>query len=81
MKSTAPLLLAAWLGLAAGTAGAAEPAKPAQADPGYCERRDADPQKCIIQDGPPHEGPIVRKRPPPPPPPPRPPVKKGTESK
>lgn len=47
MKSTAPLLLAVWLGLPAGTAGAAEPGKPAQADPGYCERRDADPQKCF----------------------------------
>jgi hypothetical protein len=67
MKLPAALLLS----LVATVAGAAalEKARPAQPDPDYCSRRDADPQKCVIQDGPPNPN-IIRKPPPPPPPPP-----------
>ena len=42
---------------------------PPRPDAEYCARRDADPQKCVIQDGPPNPN-IIRKPPPPPPPPP-----------
>jgi hypothetical protein len=53
-----------------GIAGAQEtPPAPAMPDTEYCARRDADPQKCMIQDGPPNPN-IIRKKPPPPPPPP-----------
>jgi hypothetical protein len=80
MKLLAVLLLS----LAASVAGAAseEKAKPAQPDPEYCSRRDADPQKCVTQDGPPNPN-IIRKKPPPPPPPPPPrqPAKKTPEQK
>ena len=79
MKLAAILLLS----LAATAAGAAaqETAKPALPDPDYCSRRDADPQKCVTQDGPPNPAIIRKPPPPPPPPPPRPPAKKTTESK
>ena len=47
----------------AGAAVAADEVKPALPDPAYCSQRDADPEKCFIQDGPPLK-PIVRKKPP-----------------
>jgi hypothetical protein len=40
--------------------------------PPECRERDADPEKCVINDGPP-PSPIVRKKKPPSPPPPKPP--------
>ena len=55
------ILLLSWLGAIAGTATAADEAKPPLPDPEYCARRDADPEKCVIQDGPPPAKPIVRK--------------------
>ena len=57
-------LLVALLICFAGVAGAASQEKPVptQPDPEYCSRRDADPQKCLIQDGPPTVH--VRKPPP-----------------
>jgi hypothetical protein len=45
----------------AGVAAAEEATKPAPPDPAYCARRDADPEKCVIQDGPPPK-PMVRKK-------------------
>ena len=78
MKLPAALLMSSLAALA-GSASAQQPATPAQPDPEYCSRRDADPQKCVIQDGPPNPN-IIRKKPPPPPPP-RPPVKKPAETK
>lgn len=42
-------------------AAGAEPAKPVVPDYDYCARRDADPEKCVIQDGPPHRH-LVRTR-------------------
>lgn len=71
------------LSLVATVAGAAaqEKAKPAQPDPDYCSRRDADPQKCVIQDGPPNPNIIRKPPPPPPPPPPRKPARKPVETK
>jgi hypothetical protein len=56
----AATLLAIWLGALAGHAAAAanEPALP---DADYCARRDANPEKCVIQNGPPHK-PVVRKK-------------------
>jgi hypothetical protein len=60
----AATLLMICLGGLAGVAAAAEATKPAPPDPGYCARRDADQEKCLIQDGPPHK-PIVRKSQPP----------------
>ena len=50
-----------WLGVFAGIAAAEEATKPAPPDPAYCARRDADLEKCVIQDGPPHK-PIARKK-------------------
>jgi hypothetical protein len=80
MKLPAALLLS----LVATVAGAAaqEKSRPAQPDPDYCSRRDADPKKCVIQDGPPNPN-IIRKPPPPPPPPPPPrkPASKPVETK
>jgi len=46
-------LLAFTLAGVAGSATASEPAKPVMPDPDYCSRRDADPEKCVIQDSPP----------------------------
>jgi len=67
-------LLAIWA-LSTGAVIAAEVVEPGLPDPDYCSRRDADPRKCVIQDGPPPR-PIVRKKPDqpvvPPPPPERP---------
>jgi hypothetical protein len=40
---------------------------PVMPDTEYCSRRDADPQKCLIQDGPPNPNIIIRKPPPAPP--------------
>ena len=51
------------LALAAGAAVAAESVKPALPDPDYCSRRDADPKKCVIQDGLSPPPPIVREKP------------------
>lgn len=65
MKFPATLLMI-WLGAFAGIAAAEDATKPAQPDPEYCARRDADPEKCVIQDGPPPNKPIVRKKQPPP---------------
>ena len=65
MKFAASLLMI-WLGAIAGVAAAEEATKPAPPDPAYCARRDADPEKCVIQDGPPANKPIVRKKQPPP---------------
>jgi len=48
-----------------GVAAAEEATKPSPPDPAYCARRDADPEKCVIQDGPPPR-PIARKKQPPP---------------
>ena len=60
MSLAGPVLII-WLGAFAGIAAAAEKAKPALPDPDYCARRDADPEKCLIQDGPPRRH-IVRKK-------------------
>ena len=49
----------------AASAAAQESPQPVQPDPDYCSRRDADPKKCVIQDGPPKVQ--VRKAPPRPP--------------
>jgi hypothetical protein len=69
MKLARTLLLVCLAALA-GVAGAAEPGVP---DPAYCSQRDADPEKCVIQDGPPPP-PIVHEKKPPskPPVPPKP---------
>ena len=56
-------LIVTWLASLAGAAAAAEGTQPALPDPAYCSQRDADPEKCVIQDGPPQR-PIVRKKPP-----------------
>ncbi|MNC87354.1 hypothetical protein D3C83_30730 [compost metagenome] len=61
-------LLVIWLGAFAGMAVAAETGAPALPDPAYCSQRDADPEKCVIQNGPP-PAPIVRKPATPPTPP------------
>jgi hypothetical protein len=66
-------LLMIWLGAFAGMAFAAEADKPPLPDASYCSQRDADPEKCVIQNGPP-PAPIVRKKPPSPPPSPQTPV-------
>jgi hypothetical protein len=58
MKFAAPLLTI-WLGFLAGTAVAAATPEPVLPDPAYCSNRDANPEKCVIQDGPPHR-PVVR---------------------
>jgi hypothetical protein len=64
MKLSTPLL-ALWLAAGAGVAAAAEkPATPATPDADYCARRDADPGKCVIQDGPRNPNYIYRKPPP-----------------
>lgn len=60
MKLPAALLLS--LAAATGATAAQESPQPAQPDPDYCSRRDADPKKCVIQDGPPKV--LVRKPPP-----------------
>ena len=60
MKLIAILVLS-WVGAFAGVAAAAEETKPPLPDPGYCARRDSDQSKCVIQDGPPPNKPIVRK--------------------
>jgi hypothetical protein len=60
MKFAATQLMI-WLGAFAGVAAVAEATKPAPPDPAYCARRDADQEKCVIQDGPPRK-PIVRKK-------------------
>ena len=73
MKFAATLLMI-WLGAFAGVAAAEEATKPALPDSEYCARRDADPEKCVIQDGPPPR-PMVRKKQPPPPPGPGKPAK------
>jgi hypothetical protein len=67
MKLSAALMLS--LATTVTSAAAQETPRPAQPDPDYCSRRDADPQKCVTQDGPPNPN-IIRKPPPPPPPPP-----------
>ncbi|MDP2239470.1 MAG: hypothetical protein Q8K18_04810 [Burkholderiales bacterium] len=59
----ATILLFIWMGGVAGVATAADATRPALPDPEYCARRDADPGKCVIQNGPPHK-PILRKKPP-----------------
>lgn len=56
------ILLMSWLGAFAGVAAAAEETKPPLPDPEYCARRDSDQSKCVIQDGPPPNKPIVRKK-------------------
>lgn len=72
------ILLILFLSAFAAVAGAQKPPEPmAQPDADYCARRDADPQKCVVQDGPPNPNIIIRKPPPPPPPP----VKKATDPK
>jgi hypothetical protein len=57
----AAIVLMIWLGTGVGVAAAADATKPAPPDSEYCARRDADPKKCVIQNGPPHK-PIVRKK-------------------
>jgi hypothetical protein len=52
MKRLITVLACALAGIA-GSAAASEPAKPVMPDPDYCSRRDADPEKCVIQDSPP----------------------------
>lgn len=52
------LLTIGWLAAGAGIAQAAEVIKP-EIDQEYCSRRDADPEKCVIQDGP--HRPIAKK--------------------
>ena len=72
------IILAIGLGAIASISAAAEPTRPALPDPDYCARRDADPEKCFIQNGPPRK-PIVRKKKqaaPPSPPVPEPPAAK-----
>jgi len=49
------------------SAGAQAPAPPAQLPP-ECRERDADPEKCVIKDGPPPKQ-FIRKKPEPPAPP------------
>lgn len=61
-------LLVIWLGAFAGFSAAAQADKPALPDPAYCSQRDADPEKCVIQNGP-APAPIARKPSPPPTPP------------
>ena len=56
----AATLLTIWLGTFAGNA-AAVASEPALPNADYCARRDADPEKCVIQNGPPPK-PIVRKK-------------------
>ena len=56
----AATFLTIWLGAFAGNAAAAS-TEPALPDADYCARRDADPEKCVIQNGPPHK-PVVRKK-------------------
>lgn len=65
MKRTLGLVLLAL----AGAAGAQAPVAPIIQPqlPAECRERDADPEKCVINDGPP-PAPIVRKKPAPPPP-------------
>ena len=63
-------LLASCLAGFPGIVLAQDAARPVMPDTEYCSRRDADPQKCLIQDGPPNPNIIIRKPPPPPPPPP-----------
>jgi hypothetical protein len=53
---------------------------PAVPDQEYCSRRDADPRKCLIQDGPPNPN-IIRKPPPRPPSPPPPAPPPGSQTK
>jgi hypothetical protein len=65
----ATALIAAGLSSIPAAAPAQDKTRPAMPDPEYCSRRDADPQKCLIQDGPPNPNIIIRKPPPPPPPP------------
>jgi hypothetical protein len=69
----AATLLTIWLSALAGVAVATEPAKPTESakpapppDTDYCARRDADPQKCVIQNGPPNPQFIIHHKPPPP---------------
>lgn len=57
------ILTVIWLAALAGAAAAADEVKQALPDPAYCSQRDADPEKCVIQDGPP-PSPFVRKKPP-----------------
>ena len=59
MKLAATLLVI-WLGAFAGHAATAA-TEPALPDADYCARRDANPEKCVIQNGPPHK-PVVRKK-------------------
>ena len=61
MKLAATIIFAFGLGGISLGAVAAEPAKTALPDPDYCARRDADPEKCVIQNGPPHRH-VVRKK-------------------
>jgi hypothetical protein len=60
----------------AGAAETTERHTPGLPDPAYCAGRDADPQKCVIQDGPPNPHIIDRQRPAP-----RATVKKATPQK
>ncbi len=53
------ILPAIWLAAFAGAAAAADEVKPVLPDPAYCSQRDADPAKCVIQNGPPRN-PYVR---------------------
>jgi hypothetical protein len=72
-------LLPALLALVVGAVIAAEAVEPGLPDLDYCARRDADPRKCVIQDGPPPR-PIVRKKPEQPVVPPPPPEKPAEKS-
>ena len=60
MKRTATILMIG-LGAFSCFAAGAEQAKPVLPDYDYCARRDADPEKCVIQNGPPRRH-IVRRR-------------------
>jgi len=62
MKITA-IVTVIWLGAFGGTAAAAEPASAALPDPAYCSQRDADAEKCVIQNGPPARRIVRRKSP------------------
>lgn len=62
MKYAALLLIACAGAMGAGAAAAAEQPAPVLPDLDYCARRDADPEKCVIQDGPPRRRAIVREK-------------------
>lgn len=72
-------LLPVVLALISGAVIAAAAAQSGLPDPDYCSQRDADPRKCVIQDGPPPR-PIVRKKQEPPVVPPPVPEKPAAKS-